>query len=188
VAGAEVRLSNELVVAAPPERTWAALLDLPRTAEALPGLRLEADSGDGACGGTISIELGAVTARYRGSARIQDVDEDERVIGFFVQGHELGGPGGVSATITGRLAETGGLTSVLVETDLRLTGRQASLGREPLEDAAGTLLGELSAGLEQELAGTALALPSRGRRRRMALVGLGAAAGLAVGLVVWARR
>jgi len=196
-----MKLSNEFVVAAPIERTWNVLLDVPRVARALPGARIEADSADGAWRGTMKIKLGPVTTEYAGSARLQDVDEDERVAGFFVQGHEARGQGTATATITSRLAEADGGTRVLVETDLRVTGRQAQLGRGLMQDVAGALLGEFSARLERELAGEppeevgeaedaldvgGAAFRSLGEPAVLLALGLGI--GLALGRVLWGRR
>ena len=196
-----MKLSNEFVVAAPIERTWNVLLDVPRVARALPGARIEPDSADGAWQGTMKIKLGPVTTEYAGSARLQDVDEDERVAGFFVQGREARGQGTASATITSRLSEADGLTRVVVETDLRVTGRQAQLGRGLMQDVAGALLGEFSARLERELAGEppdergepdealdvgGAALRSLGGRAVPLVLGVGI--GLALGRVLWGRR
>jgi hypothetical protein len=44
---------------------------------------------------------------------------------------------------------------VVVETDLQVTGRQAQLGRNLMEDVAGAILGEFAGRLERELRGEA---------------------------------
>jgi uncharacterized protein len=196
-----MKLSNEFVVAAHIERTWNVLLDVPRVARALPGARLEPDSADGAWRGTMKIKLGPVTTEYAGSARLQDVDEDERVAGFFVQGREARGQGTASATITSRLSEADGGTRVVVETDLRVTGRPAQLGRGLMQDVAGALLGEFSARLERELAGEQPEEPDepdealdvggaafRSLRERAAILAIGVGIGIALGRVLWGRN
>jgi uncharacterized protein len=196
-----MKLSNEFVVAAHIERTWNVLLDVPRVARALPGARLEPDSADGAWRGTMKIKFGPVTTEYAGSARLQDVDEDERVAGFFVQGREARGQGTASATITSRLSEADGGTRVVVETDLRVTGRPAQLGRGLMQDVAGALLGEFSARLERELAGEQPEEPDeldealdvggaavRSLRERAAILAIGVGIGIALGRVLWGRN
>jgi carbon monoxide dehydrogenase subunit G len=196
-----MKLSNEFVVAAPIERTWNVLLDVPRVARALPGARLEPESADGSWRGTMKIKLGPVTTEYAGSARLQDVDEDERVAGFFVQGREARGQGTASATITSRLSEADGGTRVVVETDLRVTGRPAQLGRGLMQDVAGALLGEFSTRLERELAGEQPEEPDepdealdvggaavRSLRERAAILAVGVGIGIALGRVLWGRN
>jgi hypothetical protein len=125
-----VRLTSELAVDAPLERTWAALL--------------EADPPGGAWRGILN--------GYAGSVHLDDVDEDERAAGFYAQGRELRGDGLASARVTARLAGDAASTRVLVETDLHLAGRAAELDRDALQEATDTLLSRLVSQLEHTLA------------------------------------
>jgi uncharacterized protein len=189
-----LKLTNEFVVAASLERTWPALLDVPRVARALPGATIDPDPADGAYRGTMKVKLGAVTAEYAGTAMIQDVDEDERAASFRVEARERSGQGTAAATIRTRLAPDDGRTRVSVETDIEVTGRQAQLGRGIMQDVARGVLDRFAEGLERELSGAdaqptdsasdealdlggAVLGPLRER-------GLVFAAGLVVGLVV----
>jgi uncharacterized protein len=158
-----VKLTNQFVVGVPLERTWSALLDVPRVASALPGATIDPEPADGAYRGTMKVKFGAVTAEYAGTAMIQDVDEDERVASFRVEARERRGQGTAAATITTRVAPEDGRTRVSVETELEVTGRQAQLGRGIMEDVAGGVLDRFADGLERELAGG-----SEGSRRAAA--------------------
>lgn len=148
-----MRLRNELRVAAPPERTWRTLLDVPRVARALPGAAIDAEPVDGAWRGTMNVRLGPVAAEYAGTARLADVDEDERVAGYDVQGREVGGQGSAAATITGRVFDDDDGTRLVVETDLRVTGRPAPLGRGVMEGVAAAVLADFAGRLEEETLG-----------------------------------
>src|SRR5215207_9477990 len=122
-----MRLRNEFDVAVPLARTWATLLDVPRVARALPGATIDVEPEGGAFRGTMKIKLGPVTTEYAGTARVEDVDEDDHVATYRVEGREARGQGSAAATITTRLAPgaDGGGTKVVVETDMQVTGRQA---------------------------------------------------------------
>jgi carbon monoxide dehydrogenase subunit G len=184
----------------PIERTWSALLDVPRVARALPGAVIEPDAHDGAWQGTMKVKLGAVTAEYAGTARLDDVDEDDRVASFRVQARERRGQGTAAATITSRLAAEDGATRVRVETDLQVTGRQAQLGSGLMQDVAANVLDRFAAGLERELSGEAadqapaaevldIGAAVRGPvLERAGLVAGGAAVGLLAGWLAWGRR
>lgn len=149
-----MKLRNEVVVAAPLEETWRTLLDVPRVARALPGASIEADGVEGVYRGTMRVKLGPVTTEYTGAATLEDADEDERVATFRVQGREARGHGTATATITNRLvAEEGGATRVIVETELAITGRAAQFGRGILEDVSGRLLDQFASRLEAEVLG-----------------------------------
>jgi uncharacterized protein len=195
-----MKLSNEFVVAAPIEQTWKTLLDVPRVARALPGATIEADPAGDVYRGTMKLKLGPVTTEYAGTARLEDVDEDDRVASFRVEAREARGQGTAAATITSRLAGSNGSTRVQVETQLQVTGRQAQLGRGMMEDVAGAILGQFSERLEREMLGKsdpdeppAAALDVGGAvsgalRERALLVGIGVLIGLLVGLLIGGRR
>ena len=196
-----MRLTNEFEVAAPVERTWPLLLDVPRVAGALPGARLEPDPAGDSYRGTMKLKLGPVTTEYSGTARLQDVDEDERVASFYVQGREARGQGSAAATIVSRVSADDGHTRVLVETDLEVAGRQAQLGSGLMQDVAGALLAQFAKGLERELTGTPYEAPPAAREaldvgavaaqavgERALLVLAGMAAGVLLGRLLWGRR
>ena len=146
-----MKLTNEVVVGAPLERTWAALLDVPRVARALPGAAIEPDSAEGSYRGTLKVRLGPVTVEYEGVATLVDVDEDEHAASFHLQGREARGQGGATATITNRLFPDDGATRVVVETELAVTGRAAQLGRGLMEDVAARMLEQFASRLEREV-------------------------------------
>jgi carbon monoxide dehydrogenase subunit G len=194
-----MKLRNEFDVAAPLEETWRTLLDVPRVARALPGATITPEPEGGAWRGTMKVRLGPVTTEYAGTARVQDVDEDERVASYRVEGREARGQGSAAATITARLAASDGGTRVTVETDMQVTGRQAQLGRGLMEEVAGAILGDFAGRLERDLrgegapaegAGGALDVSAAVRGpllERAGLVLAGVLAGLALGRVVWRR-
>jgi carbon monoxide dehydrogenase subunit G len=194
-----MKLTNEFVVAAPLERTWSALLDVPRVAGALPGAAIDPEPREGAWQGTMKVKLGAVTAEYAGTARLDDVDEDDRVASFHVQARERRGQGTAAATITSRLAAEDGATRVRVETDLHVTGRQAQLGSGLMQEVAANVLDRFAAGLEQELSGRRDAAVAREDvldvgaavrgplLERGGLVLGGVVVGLAAGRLIWGR-
>ena len=144
-----MRLTNEFVVAAPLERTWATLLDVPRVAAALPGAAIEPGGADGGFRGRMKVKIGPVTAEYAGTARLEEVDEDGCAATFHVQGS--GGQGSAAATIVNRLEPVDGGTRVVVDTDLRVTGRAAQFGRGLMEDVAAALVREFAQRLEREV-------------------------------------
>ena len=197
-----MKLVNEFDVGVPVDRTWSTLLDVPRVARALPGATIDPDGDAGAWRGTMKIKLGPVTTEYAGTARVQDVDEDDHVASYRVEGREARGQGSAAATITTRLASAdAGGTRVVVETDMQVTGRQAQLGRSLMEEVAGTILGEFAGRLEKELTGEGLseeessdeALDVSGAVRgamaeRIGIFAAGVALGVAIALRLRSRR
>ena len=172
-----MQLRNEVVVGAPLEQTWTALLDVPRVGRALPGASIEPDGAEGSYRGRLKVRLGPVTVEYEGVATVVDVDEDEHVASFHLQGREARGHGGATATITNRLSSEDGATRVVVETELAVTGRAAQLGRGLMEDVAARMLEQFASRLEREvLAGAEAAEVAPAAERVEEALDLGAAA------------
>jgi carbon monoxide dehydrogenase subunit G len=199
-----MRLTDELRVNVPLHKTWPMLLDVPRVAQALPGASLQADPVQGEYRGQMKVKLGPVTAQYDGVAALQDVDDDEHVASFRVQGREARGQGTAEATITINAREDAGATRVLVDTELNVTGRQAQLGRGIMEEVASGVLKEFACRLERAItseangagggpraggedvfdAGAAVYRPLL---ERAAILLAGVIAGLGLGRLVWRR-
>jgi carbon monoxide dehydrogenase subunit G len=198
-----MRLSDELRVNVPLAQTWAMLLDVPRVARALPGASIEPDPVQGEYRGQMKVRLGPVTAQYSGVARLQDVDDDEHVASFRVNGREARGQGTAEATITINAREDDGATHLLVDTVLDVTGRQAQLGRGIMEEVASGVLKEFATRLERAIIGEqegaggpptddedvldAGAAVYRALLERSAILLAGVIVGLGLGRVVWRR-
>jgi carbon monoxide dehydrogenase subunit G len=156
-----MKLKNEVIVPAPLEQTWPLLLDVPRMVRALPGATVEPDGAEGVYRGALKVRLGPIAMEYEGVARLEDVDEDEHVATFRIEGRERRGHGGATATITNRLLPAEGGTRLVVETDLSVTGRAAQFGRGLMEDVAGHLLQRFARGLEAAVLGAEEVAPAR---------------------------
>jgi carbon monoxide dehydrogenase subunit G len=146
-----MKLQNEFTVDAPVERTWRTLLDIERVATCLPGAAVEPGEEDGLYRGTMKVKVGPMTVDYRGTARLEEVDEDTHTASIVVQAREAKGQGTAAAVIRNHLEARNGSTHVVAETDLKLTGRQAQFGRGIVEDVAGTMMSEFAKRLEQQL-------------------------------------
>src|SRR5918998_425830 len=119
-----MQLEHDFTVHAPPAQAWSVLLDVERVAPCLPGAAL--DEGDGTeFSGTMTIKLGPVTSRYRGTVRIEEADEQARRAVIRAQGRDARGNGTAAATITTRLEPATEGTRVRVETDLAVSGPAA---------------------------------------------------------------
>ncbi len=195
-----MKLTNELLVAAPLSQTWRTLLDVPRVARALPGATIDPEPSDGAYRGRMVVKLGPVTTEYTGTARLMDVDEDEGVVAFHVQAREIRGQGTAAATITARVTPDAGGTRLTVQTELLLTGRQAQFARGIMEAAAGAIVTEFAARLEREILGHPPAETADGNEvldvggavyrpllERAGILAVGIALGLGLGRAVWRR-
>jgi uncharacterized protein len=146
-----MKLENSFTVAAPISETWETLLDIERVAKCLPGAEIEPGDEEGVYRGAMKVKLGPMTVHYRGTARLQDVDEDTHTASIAVQAREAKGQGTAAAVIRNELESQNGGTRVVAITDLKITGRQAQFGRGIMEDVASTMMGEFAKRLEAEI-------------------------------------
>ena len=145
-------MENEFTVEAPVEQAWETLLDLERITPCLPGAALEEESGD-EYKGTMTIRLGPVTQKYKGTVSFEETDEESRRAVLKADGKDARGQGTASATITSTLTEEDGGTKVHVETDMHLTGRAAQFGRGVQQEVATKLINQFAECLEKEIMG-----------------------------------
>jgi hypothetical protein len=99
----------------------------------------------------MKVKLGPITVDYRGTATLQDVDEDTHTASIAVQAREAKGQGTAAAVIRNQLSSQNGGTQVVAVTDLKITGRQAQFGRGIMEDVATTMMAEFAKRLETEI-------------------------------------
>ena len=146
-----MKLENEFTVPAPVEHAWEVLLDLDRVAPCLPGAAIEGSEGDEHTG-TMTIKIGPITARYKGTVKIEEADEQARRAVMRAQARDSRGQGTAAATITSTMEEVEGGTRVHVETDMRVTGPAAQFGRGVMQDVSAKLMGRFADCLAEEMA------------------------------------
>jgi uncharacterized protein len=150
-----MKLENEFTVPAPLEQAWAVLLDVERVAPCLPGASVEPGGEDGEYAGTITIKIGPITSRYKGTVTIEQADEKARVAIMRAQAKDARGQGTASATITSSMVEVAEGTRVKVETDLRVTGPAAQFGRGVMQDVSAKLMRQFAECLAAEIVSAA---------------------------------
>jgi uncharacterized protein len=210
-----VELNNEFRVAVPAAKTWEFLTDVERVAPCLPGATLLSVDGDEFTG-AVKVKVGPITVSYKGEAAFQEKDAAAQRMVLKANGKETRGNGNAAAVVTAQLKDEGDATSVVITTDLTISGKAAQFGRGVLADVATNLIGQFAKRLEAELLGgstptaaatatTAAAAPTAGQAdagdsvdllkvvalplaKRFAPVMAGVAAGAAIGFLLGRRK
>src|SRR3712207_1737008 len=128
------------------------MLNLERIAPCLPGAAIQGSEGD-EYQGTMKVKIGPITANYKGTAKFEEADEENHRAVLKATGRDARGQGTASATIVSTLREEGDDTRVMVETDMKLTGRAAQFGRGIAQDVATKMLEQFAECLEREISG-----------------------------------
>jgi hypothetical protein len=158
-----VELNNEFRVAVPAAKTWEVLTDVERVAPCLPGATLLSVDGD-AFTGAVKVKVGPITVSYKGEAAFLEKDAAAQRVVLKANGKETRGNGNAAALVTAQLKDEGDATSVVIITDLTISGKAAQFGRGVLSDVAGNLIAQFAKALETDILGgspaTTTAAPS----------------------------
>ena len=145
-----MEINDSFRVNHPIEETWKVLLDIERIAPSLPGAELQEVEGDD-YRGVVKVKVGPITAQYKGTAKLAEVDEAARRLVLDASGRDTRGQGNAKAKIVVTMADDGGGTHVDVSTDLSITGKVAQFGRGVLADVSSKLMGQFVENLEREV-------------------------------------
>ncbi len=130
--------------------TWKVLLDIEGIAPCLPGAQLQEVHGN-QYRGVVKVKVGPITAQYKGTATLVDVDEAAHRILIEAAGRDTRGQGNATASIEVTMNEDGDGTRVEVVTDLAITGKVAQFGRGVLDDVSAKLLRQFVENLERDV-------------------------------------
>ncbi|HEX5560668.1 MAG TPA: SRPBCC family protein [Nocardioidaceae bacterium] len=134
------------------DEAWDAFNDIERIAPCLPGAEITSVDGDEFTG-LAKVKLGPVSLQYTGTGRWLERDRDAYRAVIEANGKDKRGNGTAGATIRAHLEPEGDGTKVVVDTDLKITGRPAQFGRGVIQDVGTKLLDEFAACLATRLGG-----------------------------------
>lgn len=136
-----MQLVNEFSVDAPLDIAWAALTDVPRVVECIPGATLESHDGDD-YRANVAIKVGPVGLTLAGTATVIHRDDNTHEMAVRGQASDRKGNGSAQATVTMSACERGTHTEVTVRTDLELGGRIAQFGSGVISQVSNRIIGQ----------------------------------------------
>lgn len=136
-----MQLVNEFSVDAPLDIAWAALTDVPRVVECIPGATLESHDGDD-YRANVAIKVGPVGLTLAGTATVIHRDDSTHEMAVRGQASDRKGNGSAQATVTMSACERGTRTEVTVRTDLELGGRIAQFGSGVISQVSNRIIGQ----------------------------------------------
>lgn len=136
-----MQLVNEFSVDAPLDIAWAALTDVPRVVECIPGATLESHDGDD-YRANVAIKVGPVGLTLAGTATVIRRDDSTHEMAVRGQASDRKGNGSAEATVTVSACERGTRTEVTVRTDLELGGRIAQFGSGVISQVSNRIIGQ----------------------------------------------
>ena len=148
-----MRFENSFDVDAPIDEVWATVLDVKRVAPTVPGATVLEQTGDDAYKVAIKVRVGPMSMTYRGEVEITERDDAAHRAVMKARAKESRGQGTADADVIMQLTGGNGSTSATVTTDVKLSGRVASMGQGVLQDVSGRLVQTFAQNLAKMLEG-----------------------------------
>jgi carbon monoxide dehydrogenase subunit G len=146
-----MRIEQVRQIGVPISEVWDFFDDVQRVVECMPGATLTKVVDERTFEGVLGMKVGPISVRYSGSIVIDEKDGDARILRMTGSGKDAKGAGTAQATIVAELSESEDrVTALAVRSDVRLTGRVASLGRG-MQDVATKLFEDFARRVEEEL-------------------------------------
>jgi carbon monoxide dehydrogenase subunit G len=147
-----LRFEYVFAVKAPADRVWSYLSDPYRVAPALPGAAVTEKVDDRTYKGTITVKVGPVSAKYRGTARFESLDPAARSMEMVGSAQDASGRGGADLKMSSRLLErSAGETEVSVVSEVNITGILAQFGRGMIQDVSNQMFERFTETVRGEL-------------------------------------
>ena len=136
-----MKFENSFEVDAPVETVWATVLDVERIAPTVPGASVLEQTADNAYKVGIKVKLGPMTMQYKADVEIVDADAASHRAVMKAKAKETRGQGTADAEVTMQLEGDDARTTGRIVTDMKVSGRAASMGRGVMQDVAGRMVG-----------------------------------------------
>jgi carbon monoxide dehydrogenase subunit G len=149
-----MEFDNSFDVPLPPAQAWGVLMDVRRMAPCMPGAQLTEIVDDKTFKGTVGVRLGPVALTFAGTAQFENIDAAAHRARIKASGTDAKGRGGAQALVDFSLKEAGTGSTVLVHTNLSLSGSVAQYGRGVgmIQDVANQIIRQFANALKAELA------------------------------------
>jgi uncharacterized protein len=147
-----LQFEHTFAVKASPEAVWAYLTDPYRVAPALPGASITEKVDEKTYAGGITVKVGPVSAKYRGTVQFAALDPVARTAEIVARGQDTSGRGGADMRMKSRIAEAaGGGSQVTVASEVNVTGIMAQFGRGLMQDVSNQMLERFTEAMRAEL-------------------------------------
>ncbi len=143
-----MKLQHRASVAAPRERVWDLLMDVPRVATCVPGVESVAAAGDDHYRGRFRVSVGPVRLALEGDVELAERDDAAGRAVMRASGTDARMGGGVRAVVTLSLVPDTA-TDMVVDSDVQILGRIGELGQPLIKRKADEIMSTFAKNLER---------------------------------------
>ncbi len=148
-----MKLEIRSVVPASREATWALVMDIPRAAACIPGIKDVIPDGEGRYLATLQARVGPMGMTLSGTITVLSQDAESGEAAFLVEANDRRVGGGVKTNLTMKVtAQAPNETELEIVSDTTFMGRLGELGQPIIRRKARNTLEEFSRNLGKILA------------------------------------
>jgi uncharacterized protein len=135
-----VKLAHTDTIAAPIDRVWAVVMDVPNAARCVPGVAAVTPLGPDRYKGSLLVQIGPVRLVLDGEIAVTARDDARKRATLRADAKDTRLGGTVRATVDVSLAEKAGATELRIESDVQIGGRIGEFGQPVIQRKADQLL------------------------------------------------
>jgi carbon monoxide dehydrogenase subunit G len=143
------------VVAAPAEKVWELISDVPRMAGCLPGLEDLRQEGPDTYAGTLEVAVGPIAVKLEGRMQLERHDRDAWTTLLVIKAEDRRIRSSTNARTTMRLVPNGEHTELIVHTEATVLGKLGQMGQAVLRKKSDQLLAQFVENMAAALGGAA---------------------------------
>jgi carbon monoxide dehydrogenase subunit G len=146
-----MKFTHSATVAAPKDKVWARLMDIPAAARCVPGVASVRPNGKDKYLGTLAVQIGPVRLVLDGDFAVTARDEAAGTASIRADAKDSRVGGAIRATMDLALAEKGGVTELRIGTDLAVMGRLGEFGQAVIKRKADQLMQDFAECLARQV-------------------------------------
>jgi carbon monoxide dehydrogenase subunit G len=145
-----MQIKDSFTIAAPQEKVWEIMFDIPRLSQCVPGIESVEVVDDKTYRGKLVIKVGPIKSQFSGTVTLTDVVEPHKIEGT-VEGDDKASMSSVKAGFTGTLTPVNTGTEAAFVIDVNLRGRLAQFGGPVISATAKKITAEFAKNLRAQL-------------------------------------
>jgi uncharacterized protein len=152
-----VIIEQKVTIAAPTDRVWEFMMDVPAVSQCLPGVESVSRIDQDTYAGALNVRVGPIAVRLEGNVVVLEQDAATRVAKMELKASDKRVNGAVNAKMQMQLApREDGQTDLAISTDAAVMGKLGEFGQAVIRKKADQMIAEFARNLSGRVTGQGL--------------------------------